>query len=64
MQSVTPHYRVNDGIWIEINMICISGDLYTVTIGPFAVSDTIEYYITAIDNSVNHNEAIEDNGGE
>ncbi len=44
-------------------MTLISGDLYSVTIGPFAVSDTIEYYVSAIDNSVNYNEAINDNAG-
>jgi len=44
-------------------MTLISGDIYSVTIGSFAVSDTIEYYITAVDNSANHNEAIDDNSG-
>ncbi len=63
VQSVTLHYRVNGGAWIEFSMTLINGDIYSVTIGPFAVSDTIEYYISAIDNSVNHNEAIKDNGG-
>ncbi|MBY9000609.1 MAG: right-handed parallel beta-helix repeat-containing protein [Candidatus Heimdallarchaeota archaeon] len=63
VQSVTLHYRVNNGPWIEVIMTLLSGDFYSGTIGSFAVDDTIEYYITAIDNSVNHNEAIEDNGG-
>ncbi|MBA7578428.1 hypothetical protein ES708_20290 [subsurface metagenome] len=63
VQSVTFHYRVNCGIWIEVSMTLISGDLYSVIIGSFAVSDTIEYYISAIDDSINHHEATEDNGG-
>ncbi len=63
VQSVTLHYRVNDGTWIEVSMTLSSGDFYSVTIGSFAVSDTIEYYVSAIDNSVNHNEAINDNSG-
>ncbi len=63
IQSVTLHYRVNGGIWIEVSMTLISGDLYSVTIGPFAVSDTIEYYISALDNSISHNLAINDNSG-
>ncbi len=61
VQSVTLHYRVNSGTWIEASMTIKSGDIYSVTIGSFAVSDTIEYYISAIDNSVNHNEALENN---
>ena len=63
VQSGTLHYRVNCGTWIEVSMTLVNGDIYSVTIGPFAVSDTIEYYITAVDNSSNHNEATEDNGG-
>ncbi len=63
VQSVTLHYRINGGTWTEVSMTLISGDLYSVTIGSFAVGDTIEYYITAVDNSVNHNLAINDNSG-
>jgi parallel beta-helix repeat protein len=63
VQSVTLHYRVNGGNWIEASMTLISGDFYSVTLGPFAVSETIEYYVSAVDNSVNHNEAINDNAG-
>ncbi len=63
VQSVTLHYRVNGGTWIEVSMTLVSGDLYSVTIGSFAVSDTIEYYLTAVDNSINHNAATEDNSG-
>ena len=63
VQSVTLHYRINGGTWTEISMTLISGDIYSVTIGSFAVSDTIEYYVSAIDNSANNNEAINDNSG-
>ncbi len=63
VQSVTLYYRVNSGTWQTISMTLISDNLYSVTIGSFAVSDTIEYYISAIDNSINHNEATNDNGG-
>ena len=63
VQSVSLYYRVNGGNWIEVSMTLISGDFYSVTIGPFAVSETIEYYVSAVDNSVNHNEAINDNSG-
>ncbi len=63
VQSVTLSYRVNVGTWIEVSMTLISGDLYSVTIGSFAANDTIEYYITTVDISIDHNEAIEDNSG-
>ena len=63
VQSVTLHYRINDGSWQTISMILVSGDLYSVTLGSFAVGDTIEYYVSAVDNSINHNEAINDNSG-
>ncbi|GAG80118.1 unnamed protein product, partial [marine sediment metagenome] len=63
VQSVTLHYRVNSGTWIEVSMTHISGGLYSVTLGSFTIGDTIEYYISAIDNSVNHNLAIDDNAG-
>ncbi len=63
VKSVTLHYRINDGTLIEVSMTLVSGDLYSVTIGPFAVSDIIEYYVSAEDNSFNNNEAINDNTG-
>ncbi len=63
VQSVTLHYRVNGGAWTEVNMTLISGNLYSVIIGSFAGGDIIEYYISAVDNSVNHNIAINDNSG-
>jgi parallel beta-helix repeat protein len=63
VQSVALHYRVNGGTWMEVSMILISGDLYSVTIGSFAASVTIEYYVSAVDNSIDNNESTEDNGG-
>ena len=61
--NVTLHYRVNGGIWQTISMTLLSGDIYSVTFGPFAVNDNIEFYVSAVDDSTNFNEAIEDNGG-
>jgi len=61
--NVTLHYRINGGTWTEVSMTLISGDIYSVTIGPFAANDIIEYYVTATDNSANRNEATEDNSG-
>jgi len=63
VSSVTLHYRINGGTWSTAAMSLLSGDTYTVTIGPFAESSTIEYYITALDASSNSNTATDDNGG-
>ncbi len=63
VQSVTLYFRINSGTWQVIDMTLVSSDIYFVTIGSFAISDTIEYYVSAVDNSVNHNEAINDNSG-
>ncbi len=63
VQFVTLYYKINDESWQIISMTLVSGDIYSVTIGSFVVGDTIEYYVSAIDNSTNHNEAINDNAG-
>ncbi|MHA1346499.1 MAG: NosD domain-containing protein [Candidatus Heimdallarchaeaceae archaeon] len=63
MQSVTLYYRINGGTWIDVSMNLISGSNYSVTIGPFAISDIIEFNIIAVDSSIHHNEATENNGG-
>ncbi|MHA1557741.1 MAG: hypothetical protein ACTSPM_12505, partial [Candidatus Heimdallarchaeota archaeon] len=62
--SVTLHYRVNNTDWITVSMTQIADVTYEAEIGPFGYADLIEYYITAIDNSPNNNEATDDNGGE
>ncbi len=41
----------------------VQGSKYEVTIGSFSYDDLIEYYITAIDDSPNHNSATDNNGG-
>jgi len=46
---------INGGSNISIPMLLDFGDRYNVTIGPFAYGDLIEYYITATDDSPNHN---------
>ncbi len=63
IQSVTLYCRINGGSWSAIGMVCTSGDTYEITIGAFAYDDEIEYYFVAIDNSPNHNETTNDNGG-
>ncbi len=63
VQSVTLYYMVNGGDWTEVSMTLITGDIYSVTIGPFVIADTIEYYVSAVDNSINNNLAIDTNSG-
>lgn len=63
IQSVTLHYRINSGSWITCAMTFDSDDTYVATLGSLSLNDLVEYYITAIDNSPNHNSATEDNSG-
>ena len=63
VQSVFLHYRFNGGAWVKINMSLISGQLYEADIGPVSYGVFVEYFISAIDNHILQNVAIEDNGG-
>lgn len=63
VQSVTLRYKVNDGNWIDVSMNLLTGDLYNVSINSFASNDSILFYISAADNSINQNKAINDNSG-
>jgi hypothetical protein len=56
-------YRINSGSWLEVNFTKISGHNYGVIIGPFAANDLVEYYIIALDDSINHNLGIYNNSG-
>jgi len=64
VQSVTLHYRINGGTWIEVSMSPVSDNLYSCTIGTFAVDDIIEFYISATDVTEEHNVGFNDNSGE
>ncbi|MHA1668826.1 MAG: NosD domain-containing protein [Candidatus Heimdallarchaeaceae archaeon] len=59
--SVTLFYRVNASSWITTSMYLVADYTYETTIGPFSEESFIEYYVSAIDNSVNHSETIDDN---
>ncbi len=52
--SVLIHYRVNNGIWMITSMQNTSGSLYSGVIPNQPGENTIEYYITAADNSGRH----------
>ncbi|MBN1330272.1 MAG: hypothetical protein JXA54_12430 [Candidatus Heimdallarchaeota archaeon] len=64
IQSVTLYYRVNEGSWIDVLMLKVGATTtYEYTSGLFEPNDNIEYYITAVDASSNHNSATDNNGG-
>lgn len=63
IQSVTLYYRINSGSWTDASLVFTSGSNYEATIGSFDYDDEIEYYIVAVDDSPNHNEATDDNSG-
>jgi hypothetical protein len=55
IKNVTCYYNVNSGSWQSNSMVKGVGDQYSCDIGFFLVDDSIEYYITAFDNSSNFN---------
>ena len=61
--SVTLWYRNNSGSWYDKPMTLDTGDNYIATIGPFEFDAYVEYYIIAVDNSTQENEATYNNGG-
>lgn len=52
--SVLIHYRVNNGNWMTSNMANTSGSFYSGIIPKQPGENTIEYYLTAADNSGRH----------
>lgn len=63
ISSVTLNLRINSGSFIEYSMSLATGITYEVERSPFTAGDIIYYYITAIDNSLNFNEATDNNSG-
>ncbi|NHJ84551.1 MAG: hypothetical protein FK734_03765 [Asgard group archaeon] len=61
--SVTLYYRNNSGDWYNKPMTLDTGDNYIATIGQFEFDAYVEYYLIAIDNSTQENEATYNNGG-
>lgn len=52
--SVLIHYRVNNGSWMTIHMVNTSGSFFSGIIPQQSGENTIEYYLTAADNSGRH----------
>jgi len=57
------YYRVNDDDWQGVSMEHLVDDIFHIELGNFEAFDTIQYYISAQDDSLNHNTAINDNFG-
>ena len=62
--EVKLHYRVNNGSWVTVSFNHTTGDNYLASIGPFNISDIIDFYITATDAYHTPNDAINDNDGD
>lgn len=60
--NVTLHYRSDGEAWSTVELLDIGNDQYRRDM-TFGFGLLIEYYVSAIDNSANLNQAIEDNGG-
>ncbi len=63
VQYVTLFYRVNEVSFLNVSMVCTSGDIYEATIGAFDYADEIRYAIFARDSFLTQNAAIDDNSG-
>jgi hypothetical protein len=63
INDVILSYRINGGAWVNTSMTLVVGITYTVDIGPFSYADFVEFLITAIDDYVTHNKAVDDNSG-
>ena len=63
VDSVTLHYRIDGGDWVETMMVLSTNSIYVVSIGPFNAHEEIEYYISAEDISAFANTRINDNSG-
>ncbi|MBN2228329.1 MAG: AGE family epimerase/isomerase [Candidatus Thorarchaeota archaeon] len=61
--SVNITYKINDEFWISSTFKEVQDDLYEYTFNPLVAGSNVEYQVFAIDNSENHNTAIDDNKG-
>lgn len=51
--SASVHYKINDGPWRHLEMERTSGDIFSaLMLGPTASGDTVSYYLTATDISL------------
>lgn len=62
VSGATLHYSVNSAEWKEQTMyfyacLCIAGGRWVGEVGPLDAGDSIQFYVTAFDNSVTKNSA-------
>jgi hypothetical protein len=57
------HYSINSGPLNQVRMLYAIYDMYFASIGPIDVGDTVTYFFSATDASLNFNSAVKDNGG-
>lgn len=63
ISSVNVTYRINNESWISSIMAEEQDNMYKFTFGSLEAGTNVEYYISAVDSSLNHNIAIDDNHG-
>jgi hypothetical protein len=61
--SVILHHKTNAGNWQGLPMEHIGSDVFHAELSGFNAGDSVHYYISALDNSLNHNSAVNDNLG-
>ncbi len=52
VNSVTLYYRINGSSWLSISMTKESS-IYSIALGNFSSNDFVEFYIFAVDTSLN-----------
>lgn len=63
IQEVNLHYSENNSPWIITEMSKVTGDTYSIDIGPYENPVNVSIYISASDTSYNTNTGINDNEG-
>jgi hypothetical protein len=51
LDSITCHFSVNSGIWYNLSMTPVGGNVYSADIGSFSETDGVDYYVRAFDSS-------------
>jgi len=61
--SVNVTYRINSESWVSLNMLEEQSNSYKYTFNSLEAGDNVDYYILVIDDSENHNIAVDNNHG-
>jgi mannose/cellobiose epimerase-like protein (N-acyl-D-glucosamine 2-epimerase family) len=63
VHSALFYFKVNDGNWQGLLMQSLGNDIFHIELTDFDAYDSVKYYISSQDDSLNHNTAINDNLG-